>query len=318
MNQDTIINHKLTNLVHTIFLIGGMIIILALLGFLIAGVNGLIWAVVIGVTFLVFTPRVSPQMILRMYGARALQPQELPELYQLIQALARRAGLAHVPILYYIPSKLMNAFAMGSRDEAVIGITDGLLRTLNTRELTGVLAHEISHISNNDLRVMALADVISRITNLFSTFGQFLLLLNLPLLLVGMTAVPWLAVILLIAAPLLSDLLQLALSRTREFDADLGAVALTGDPEGLASALKKIEYYSTNMLKRILMPGHSVPDPSILRTHPNTGERINRLLQLLEVRQPSQMPGMLDQLSLPQHFSEVSRGPRRRMSGLWY
>ena len=155
---------------------------------------------------------------------------------------------------------------MPSPGNAAIGVTDGILRGLNMGELTGVLAHEISHIEHNDIRVMAFADVISRVTSLFSSFGQFLLFINFPLLLVGMRPFSWFAIILLIAAPTLSGLLQLAISRTREFDAEVGAVRLTGDAEGLASALQKLESYQANMFKRMLMPGHSSADPSTIPT----------------------------------------------------
>lgn len=318
MEQDIIISHKFRNLLHTILLFAGMIGLLALLGLSLAGVSGLVWAIIIGLIFLFLGQRISSQLILNMYRARALSRQDAPQLYQLIQELARRASLTNMPRLYYIPSRMMNAFAVGKRSDAAIGITDGLLRGLNMRELTGVLAHEMSHISNNDMRAMAFADVISRMTGLFSSIGQFLLLLNLPLLLMGMAAIPWLTVILLIAAPTLSTLLQLALSRTREFEADFNAARLTGDPQGLASALQKLEYFESNILKRIFMPGHSVPDPSVFRTHPNTNERVRRLLELTGEEQPWVVPET-EELELPTHISQIRQNPRwRMMRGLWY
>ncbi|MCB0062442.1 MAG: M48 family metalloprotease [Caldilineaceae bacterium] len=90
-----------------------------------------------------------------------------------------------IPTLYYIPSRMMNAFAVGTKRDVAIGLTDGILRGLNLRELTGVLAHEMSHIRNNDMRSMNIADVVTRITNLFSTLGKFLLFFNLPLILIN-------------------------------------------------------------------------------------------------------------------------------------
>ena len=151
------------------------------------------------------------------------------------------------------------------------------------------------------MRAMGLADVISRITGLFALLGQLLLFLNFPLLLVGRAPISWLAVLLLIAAPRLSALLQLALSRTREFQADLGAARLTGDPEGLASALRKMEAYQSGIWKRILMPGGGGPNPSLFRTHPATGERVRRLLELVEGGRPA---ASLPAASLP-HESPV-------------
>src|SRR5690606_2413300 len=103
------------------------------------------------------------------------------------------------------------------------------------------MAHEIAHIAHEDIRVMALADVVSRMTSVMSTLGLFLALFNLPAAMAGGAGVPWLTVLVLVAAPTVGTLLQLALSRAREYDADLGAVALTGDPQGLASALVKLE-----------------------------------------------------------------------------
>ena len=121
----------------------------------------------------------------------------------------------------------MNAFAVGSRSDSVIAITDAL--NLTQRELAGVLAHEISHIAHGDMKVMAFADMVSRFTSVMSTVGILSLILNISSFIGGGgEQVPWLAVIVLMAAPTVGGLLQMALSRTREFDADLGAATLTG------------------------------------------------------------------------------------------
>jgi heat shock protein HtpX len=127
---------------------------------------------------------------------------------------------------------------------AAIALTDGLLRSLTPRELTGVLGHEIAHIANDDLRVMGLADSISRLTHLMALLGQITILFSVPALLLGIVQVSWPALLLLAAAPQLALLAQLGLSRVREFDADRLAAELTGDPHGLASALAKIERVS--------------------------------------------------------------------------
>jgi heat shock protein HtpX len=171
---------------------------------------------------------------MRLYRARPVSAQEAPALWNAVQALTERAGLPRWPELYYLPSQVMNAFAVGTPVNSAIGLTDGLLRHLDLREIVGVLAHEISHVHNNDLRVMGLADLFSRGTSILSLLGQILLLLNLPLILFTQVTVNWWAIALLVFAPNLSALAQLALSRTREFDADLNAARLTGDPEGLA------------------------------------------------------------------------------------
>ena len=127
---------------------------------------------------------------------------------------------------------------------------------------------------------MALADGMSRVVSLASWVGQAIFLINLPLFLVGAEVVPWTVPLVLIFAPTLMALLQLALSRSREFDADLGAVRLTGDAEGLARALLKLERRTGRFWEEIFLPGRRIPEPSLLRTHPPTEDRIARLRTL--------------------------------------
>jgi heat shock protein HtpX len=262
-----------------------MLLLLALIGLAIAGTTGLWWAIVVGLFFLLFGRQVSPQWVLRSQRARPLTPYEAPDLYQLIELLARRAGLRAAPRLYYIPQDVPNAFTVGRGQEAVLGITAGLLQRLDRRELTAVLAHELSHIQHNDMRVLTFAGFIHRMTTLFSGIGQFLLFVNFPLLLMGRATISWSAILLMIAAPTLSGLLHLALSRTREFKADLGAVKLTGDPAGLAFALRKLEQFQSSWL-RLLLPGQRLPESAVLRTHPHTQERVERLLTLIDDSTP--------------------------------
>lgn len=318
MKQDVVVNHDFRNWLHTVLLLGSMLALLALLGWLVAGRTGILWAVILGGILVFFGQQVSPQLVLRMYRARPLTAAEAPQLYQIMAELTQRAQLPYVPALYYVPSRMLNAFAVGTRRNAAIGLTDGILRGLNLRELTGVLAHEMSHIRNNDMRSMSVADVISRVTNLFSTFGKFLLLVNLPLIFMGSAPISWWAILLLIVAPFISGLLQLALSRTREFDADLDAIQLTHDPVGLMNALQKLEYYSTNIWQQVLFPGRGVPDPSIFRTHPHTKDRLARLQELNPQQyQPIAMPAQAP-FVLPGNYTQVTRQPGWRMMNLWY
>ena len=152
-----------------------------------------------------------------------------------------------------------------------------MLRALTLREIAGVLAHEVSHIRNRDLWLMSVAYLAGRLTRLMSLFGVALVIVGLPLWLSGAGGVPLLLIPLLVFAPQITTLLQLALSRAREFDADLDAAGLTGDPEGLASALAKLERYQRSAWEQILFPGYRLPQPSVLRTHPPTEERVARL-----------------------------------------
>uniref|UniRef100_UPI00123063F1 M48 family metalloprotease n=2 Tax=Acinetobacter baumannii TaxID=470 RepID=UPI00123063F1 len=159
--------------------------------------------------------------------------------------------------------------------------------------------HEIAHIANEDLRVMGLADSISRLTHLLALLGQIMLLFSLPALLWGTVA---------IQCPALLLLAQLGLSRVREFDADRLTAELTGDPQGLALALAKIERES----RAWLLPGWGNPEPSWLRTHPATTERIQRLRELAD----SMAPQPLHSSPFLPDIPLAPRPPRWRASGV--
>ncbi|MEK0085658.1 zinc metalloprotease HtpX [Benzoatithermus flavus] len=308
--------HKLRNLFQSLALLAGMLTLLGVCALVVWGPQGLVWAVLTGAFSLVLTPTVAPDLVMRLYRAVPLRPHDAPDLHHLLETLSRRAGLSRLPRLYYLPSPILNAFAVGTGDAAAIALTDGILRTLTSRELAGVLAHEISHIRHRDLWTMSLADLMSRLTSLMSWFGQLLLLLNLPAVLLGGVTVPWTVVLVLIFAPTAMALLQLALSRAREYDADLGAVALTGDPRGLASALAKLQRYQGAYWEEILLPGRRMPEPSLLRTHPPTEERIRRLLALEAEAEPPVLPPVRHHL--PAWAAAVPHGPRWRWPGVWY
>ncbi len=273
--------HRLLNTVHTWLLAGGSLALLAVTAWAFGGITGVIYATIAGVISMLIARRVSPQMVLTMYKAQPVSRAAFPEGVDIVEELGRRAGLPVPPRLHVVPSKMMNAFAVGRRDDSAIAITDALAQRLTLRELAGVLAHEVSHIAHEDVKVMAFADMVARFTSLMSTVGLLSLFLNLGGWLGGMReAVPWLAVIVLIAAPTVGGLLQLALSRTREFDADLGAALLTGDPDGLASALTKLERAQGKLWEGMMLPGSRLPDPSVLRSHPPTADRVARLMAL--------------------------------------
>ncbi|KAA0679454.1 zinc metalloprotease HtpX [Roseomonas genomospecies 6] len=309
--------HKLRNVVQSTLLVGGLGLLAAAIGWLLVGPVGILWvAVLVGVT-LAFSPSISPRAILRLYGARRLSRYELPELHEVMAMLARRAGLPSVPELHYLATSAPNAFAVGSTKGSVIVLTDGLLRVMDLRELAGILAHEVSHVRNHDLWTMGLADIISRITGAMATAGGFLLLMSLPLMLEEHGSTHWPLIALLLVAPTINTLIQLRLSRTREFDADLDAAGLTGDPAGLASALAKLQQYDPGFWERILLPGRRNPHPSVLRTHPDTDERIQRLLSLEQIAPMQPVFGPRN-VVLPAHLAPPGHRPRWRVSGLWY
>ena len=277
MNIPSAQHYRQHNYWQSVLLLLAMLGLLALIGWLVAGPEGLFWALAVVFLIVISGPRVSPYFILHLYRARLIHPEQAPQLYHIFYKLADKAGIDFMPALYYLPSQVLNTFTIGLKKDTCIVISDGLLRSLNTRELTAVLAHEISHIRNHDLWVMFFADVLSRLTSFLSLCGYLLIILYLPMLIFSEQIIPWFLLVILVLAPNLSALLQLALSRTREYSADLVAAQLTGDPLGLASALNKLDYYQHGWIERIILPEHRVPVPSLLRTHPTTQSRIRRL-----------------------------------------
>jgi heat shock protein HtpX len=321
MDESQLLKHKLRNSIQSILLIVALMVILGLLGWLIGGRNIAFFAIVLVVALYFFNPVLSPQLILRMYRTRQIMPYEAPNLYAMLRVIAQRAELPTVPKLFYLPSDVMNAFAVGMPDNSVIALSDGLLRRLSQREIAGVLAHEVSHIAHEDIRIMGFADLVGRITDYLSLIGQVLLLINLFLLLFGTSIISWTAILILIFAPIITDLLQLALSRNREYDADLSAAELLGDPQPLISALLKMERYQGHLMEQIFLPGHRSPEPSLLRTHPPTKERVERLLELKERRlyyPQTWKPIILHQEDIPLSLliAQTSLRPRWYISGI--
>ena len=320
LDAEHISAHKRRNVLQSAILLGGIGIVLAMATYLVWGLVGPVLTVVGLAAVYTFAPTVPPETMMRLYRARLVQPGDNSQLSSLVDVLAFRAELPQRPALYVVPSMTLNAFAAGTPDRAAIAITEGLLRRLTLREIAGVLAHEMSHIRNNDLHVMGFADLVTRLLQLLSYVALALTVLNMLFALQSQQLVSWWTVLLLYLAPALSSLLQLALSRTREFDADLEAAGLTGDPLGLASALRRLENYTGRVWEDLMfpVPGRRVPQPSLLRTHPTNEERISRLLAV-----GSQ--ARLDPIVIVEQpmISMVGAGPiemrpRYRWPGLWF
>ena len=307
-------SHDIRNALHTAILVGGSALLLAVIAWTVLGWTGLVWAAVLGASGIWTMGRVSPKMVLGLYKARPLRPDEVPDVQEVVRELAKHAELPAVPQLYYVPSKILNAFAVGTRQDSAIAVTDGLLRAMTMRQLSGILAHETAHIRSGDLKVMALADVLTRVTSTMAMVG----LIGIPALFGAGIDIPWLGILLLIFAPTLGGLLQLALSRTREYDADLDGAALTGDPAGLASALETLERRQGRVWEG-LFPAGRVPSPSLLRTHPATPDRVARLLALTG----EAVPQVIARTERPEPGPSIVppiRNPRihwQRM-GIWY
>lgn len=308
--------HAWVNQLQTGFLISALLAICALVGSFIFGTLGVWMAIGSGLLALLIEPSASWRVTLNLYRAQPIHPEDAPVLWEILRTLSLRAGLPSMPTLYYLPSPLINAFAVGSQKRSAIALTYGLLNRLNSRELAGVLAHEVAHIANGDLRVMGLADGVSRLTALLSMFGQLFLLVLAPILILSDVEfeINWPVLLVLLLSPHLTLLMQLGLSRLREYDADLNAALLTDDPQGLALALAHIEQASRGWFW-ILLPGWGNPEPSWLRSHPSTAERIRRL-QALVPQNPQ--PVWASQLYLPEYINKYAiRAPRWRVGGYW-
>lgn len=321
MDRQRLIEHRVRNGLQQLGLLGLLALLLGYLAWEVGG-EPFLWGTLLGVAVLwMINPVASPRLLVRLYGAIPFSPREMPGLYRLLEGLAARAGLERLPRLYYLPSRMMNAFATGHREDAAILLSDGLLRRLERRELIGVLAHELAHVANGDIQLMTFADTLSRITGILALIGQVLLLFSIPALLLGLATPPLMALLVLIGAPTLSALAQLALSRNREFEADRSAAELSGDPVGLASALDKLERQQGSFWEQMMLPGRHLPDPSLLRSHPPTQERIDRLLELIPdelldpalgwpLDDPRELQGLLGR--------GVKRSPRWHLTGLWH
>jgi heat shock protein HtpX len=312
--------HKSRNEAQSVLLVGGLGLLTGFCAWLLWGGMGVaVTLIVVGLIY-AFAPRLPPEAMLRMYRARQLDPVHGEQITHIIDVLADRAELPAAPRLYVIPSMTLNAFATGTPDKAVIGVTEGLLRRLSLRELAGVLAHEISHIRNNDLAVMSLADVMTRFTQVLSYLALFLAIFNLPGLILGDSDVSLWALLLLYMAPTVGSLLQLGLSRTREHDADLEGARLTGDPEGLALALEKLERYQGTFWEDLMLPVPSrrIPHPSVLRSHPSTEERVARLRALMAEPQLPQIPITEEPMVTLAGMGPGDMRPRYRFPGVWF
>lgn len=275
------------NLLQSALMLSGMTALLALIGYILAGRDGLVITAVFALAFMMFGRGASKSWMLKGIGAVKLRPDQAPVIHAIVLELSRRAGLGRVPDIHLLDSEVMLGFSTGSgEDDAAIVLTGPLVQGLSAREIAGVLAHEVSHISSGDLAVMSMADMMTRMTRTLSLLGLFLILLNIPMAVTGEGHLPWGALLLLVFAPITSFLMQMALSRAREFDADHSAVDICGDPTALARALEKLEFQQNGLLRHVFLPQQPGSEPSLLRSHPITEERVQRILHQKPAMQP--------------------------------
>jgi heat shock protein HtpX len=266
--------HRAVNRRSSAWAIAGMVLLLAVCGWIVEGADGARLAVTGGMPQL-SDGKISRETMYRLFGAHPLLPAEMPYLFSILADVCSRAELSRWPDLYYLAApNNMNAYALGGPEEAAIVLTEGLLRGMTPSEIAGILAHEVAHIRNNDAWTLSWMAALHRAIEWTSSAGLALLRARND----GISANPPLAAV-LSAAPAIGQLLGLALCRIRELDADATALELTEDLQGLVAALGKLERHHVGSP---FLPVAASADGSmrLLRSHPATSERVGTLLNL--------------------------------------
>ena len=279
------------NTLRTTILLAVLTALLMWIGDMLGGRQGAIIALLLAGGMNFFSYWFSDKIVIKMYGGQEVGPQDDPELYGMVQDLAQRAGLP-MPKVYLLPQDTPNAFATGRNPEhAAVAVTDGIRRILTKRELAGVLGHELSHVKNRDILVSTIAATLAGAISYLAQMAQWAMIFggnrdrdeegggNI----VGL-------IVMMIVAPIAAMLIQMAVSRSREYGADEGGAKVTGDPLALASALRKLHMGAQNIPLHVNnatanatahmfivnpLTGHGLA--SLFSTHPPMEERIARL-----------------------------------------
>ena len=269
----------------TYFLMTLLTLFFIFVGSLIAGQTGMIIAFLVAIGMNFYAYYYSDEQVLSHYNAIPVDRRNVPELYDIVYDLTQEANLP-MPQLYIVPDSIPNAFATGrDYEHSAVAVTEGILDLLTTEELAGVIAHELSHIKHYDMLIGTVAATFAGAISLLAQFGYIFggdrenrnFIVDL---------------VLMIVAPLAATVIQMSISRSREFEADRGAGLMTGHPEWLQSALAKLDNYSrqgvlhdaepTTAHMFIINPFSAIKDSfsSLFSTHPSTQERIARLEEL--------------------------------------
>ncbi|MCZ4304082.1 zinc metalloprotease HtpX [Zoogloeaceae bacterium G21618-S1] len=271
------------NWIKTSLLMAGIVALFGVIGGMIGGQQGMLLALLFGGGMNVWAYWFSDKMVLKMYKAREVDASTSPYLYNMVRELAGRAELP-MPKVYIIDEAQPNAFATGRNPEhAAVAATTGIIRMLSERELRGVMAHELSHVKNRDILISTISATVAGAISALAQFGMFF----------GGRGEdrpnPVVSIIIMILAPIAGMLIQMAISRTREFGADRGGAEISGDPAALADALAKIDAYARGIPMHtadehpetaqmmIMNPLSGGGLKGLFSTHPATEERIARL-----------------------------------------
>ena len=278
----------LGNWLKTSILMAGIVALFGVVGAFIGGKTGMLLALVLGGGMNLFSYWFSDKMVLRMYNAQEVDATNSPYLYNIVQDLARRAALP-MPRVYIINEQQPNAFATGRDPEhAAVAATTGILQMLSERELRGVMAHELAHVKHRDILTSTISATLAGAISALANFAMFFGGRDEN----GRPHNPIAGIAVAILAPLAASLIQMAISRAREFEADRGGAQISGDPQALASALDKIHRYAAGIpfaaaeahpataQMMIMNPLHGGGLQNLFSTHPATEERIARLMEM--------------------------------------
>ena len=282
------------NTFRTTILLAVLTALLVWIGDMLGGRQGAVIALVIAGGMNFFSYWFSNKIVLKMYGGQEITANDDPELYGLVSDLATRAGLP-MPKVYVIPEETPNAFATGRNPQhAAVAVTQGIRRILNKRELAGVLGHELSHVVNRDILVSTIAATLAGAISYMAQMAQWAMIFggNRDRDEGGGSNIFGL-IVMMIVAPLAAMLIQMAVSRSREYVADAGGAKITGDPLALASALKKLHIGSQQIPLQaspaaanatahmfIVSPLTGRSMAALFSTHPPMEERVRRLEEM--------------------------------------
>jgi heat shock protein HtpX len=276
------------NLLKTAVLMAAITALFMAMGAFIGGQQGMVVALVIALGLNFFSYWFSDKLVLKMYNAQEVDATSAPQFYAMVRELATKAGLP-MPRVYVIDEAAPNAFATGRNPEhAAVAATTGIMRVLTDRELRGVMAHELAHVAHRDILISTISATMAGAISMLANFAMFFGGRDED----GRPANPIAGLAVAFLAPIAAGLIQMAISRAREFEADRGGAELSGDPQGLASALQKIQAYARGtpleaaernpataqmMIVNPLLGGGL---KSMFSTHPTTEERVERLLAM--------------------------------------
>ena len=273
------------NWLKTAVLMAAIVALFGAIGAMLGGANGMLLALLFGGAMNFFAYWFSDSMVLKMYNAQEVDEASSPYLYAMVRDLAGRAGLP-MPRVYVIDEAQPNAFATGRNPEhAAVAATSGILQMLSARELRGVMAHELTHVQHRDILISTISATMAGAISALANFAMFFGGRGEN----GRPANPLAGILVMILAPLAAGLIQMAISRAREFEADRGGAEICGEPNALADALIKIDAHARGIA---LAPAEAHPETAqmmiinplsgggiagLFATHPSTEERVARL-----------------------------------------